>query len=147
MARRTPFPFANYIVESEFSSAFEEKVRAWITQYEDALLVEYKSGDIDVASYHEGLRMAYEDVLIDVLGVPQEDLAEYLGPQRPQALPYADELPLLSDPDNWLITYEQVEQWSGKRLTREQWDTLNGAIPNSSVIPDAITTIVNQITR
>jgi hypothetical protein len=149
MSRRTPFPFADHHDPEVHSAEHNDLIESFIERYEDALLGEYKSGDIDVASYHEGQREAYETVLVELLGIDPAVMNAYWlrddEPRHPQ--PYADELPLLSDPDNWLITYEQVEAWTGKRLTREQWDVLNGAIPNSSVIPDAITIIVNQITE
>lgn len=146
MATRTPFPFRDHHDREVYTDAHNDLITSLIEQYEDALAVEYKSGDIDVASYHEGIRTATEGVLVDLLGVNQDLINSYwmndTQPRHPQ--PYADELPLLSDPDNWLITYEQVEDWTGQRLDREQWERLNKAIPNSS-IPDAIRTIVQTI--
>jgi hypothetical protein len=149
MARRTPFPFRDHYDPAAFTHLPDGLIESLIDGYEDALLVEYKSGDMDVASFHEGLRTAREEALVMLLGIDQEVVNAYWldgkQPRHPQ--PYPDELPLLSDPDNWLITYEQVEQWTGHRLDREQWDVLNGAIPNSSVIPEAIATIVSQILK
>lgn len=147
MARRTPFPFRDHYDPADFTHLPDGLIPRLIDEYEDALATEYVAGDIDAASYHEGIRTATEAALVDLLGVDQDLINAYwLDPeQQSHPQPYAEELPLLSDPDNWLITYEQVEQWSGKRLDREQWERLNEAIPYSS-IPDAIATIVDTIT-
>ena len=146
MSRRTPFPFRDWYDPENFTHLPDGLIPRLIDEYESALATEYMSGDIDAASYHEGIRTATEAVLVDLLGVNQDLINSYwlndAEPRHPQ--PYADELPLLSDPDNWLITYEQVEEWSGWRPNAEEWDALNEAIPNSS-IPEAIATIAAQL--
>lgn len=40
-----------------------------------------------------------------------------------------------------VLTREQIESWAGRRLSDEEVDDLENAIPNSS-IPDAVATIV-----
>lgn len=143
MSRRTPFPFRDHHDPLVFESGLNDLIDVCIAEYEDALLVEYKSGDVDVASYHEGLRTAYEQVLVTILGIDQAVMDAYWDRGQAPA-PAPPELPLLADPSNWLITYEQVEEWTGYRMNAEEWDALNEAIPHSS-IPEAINTIVDTI--
>lgn len=146
MSRRTPFPFRDHYDPAAVTHLPDGLIPRLIDEYEDALATEYMSGDVDVASYHEGIRTATEAVLVDLLGIDQSLMNAYWldATQQSHPQPYADELPLLSDPDNWLITYEQVEEWSGWRPNAQEWEALNEAIPNSS-IPEAIATIAAQI--
>jgi hypothetical protein len=145
MSRRTPFPFAEHHDPEVYGGAHNDLIERLIQGYEEALLVEYKSGDLDVASYHEGLREAREEVLVDLLGIEQSVMDAYWQ-RTPRPAPETYDLPLLSDPDNWLITYEQIAEWSSRRLNAEQWDALNEAIPNS-LVPEAITALVAVIAQ
>lgn len=141
MARRTPFPFADHHDPEVHPDQINDLITRYIAGYEEALLTEYKAGDIDVASYHEGLRTAYEGVLVDLLGI-EADLLDAYWKRGPHAVPPLYELPYTGG--SQLIDYDQVEAWTGRRLDAEQWDALNEAIPNSS-IPEAIATIVDTI--
>lgn len=144
MARRTPFAFRDHYDPAEHTHLPDGMIERLINEYEEALLVEYKSGDVDVASFHEGLREATEGVLVDLLGIEQSVMDAYWQRDTTRPEPESTFLPMLSDPDNWLITYEQVEEWTGQRLDAEQWDALNEAIPNTS-IPETIDMIVKHL--
>jgi hypothetical protein len=143
MARRTPFPFRDHMESGDAFILEAQEIEDYIQSYEDALLVEYKSGDIDVASFHEGLRSAYEQILVDLLGIDQKLLDDYWG-RGEQPTPPVYELPFTGGSP--LIDYDQVEEWSGVRLNAEQWERLDEAIPHSS-IPEAISVIVDSITK
>lgn len=141
MARRTPFPFRDHYDPAAFTHLRDGAIPELIDAYEDALLTEYKSGDVDVASFHEGLRTAFEGVLVDLLGIDQSVMDAYWGrAERPE--PATTDLPYL--PGTPLISYEQVAEWSGVRLNAEQWEALDEAIPHSS-IPESIATLVATI--
>ncbi len=142
MARRTPFPFRDHYDAAEVTHLPDGLIPRYIDAYEEALLVEYKSGDIDVASYHEGMRETYERVLMDLLDIDQALMDAYWQRDTTSPVPPTYDLPYTGG--NPLISYEQIEHWTGRRLDAEQWERLDEAIPNSS-IPDAIGTIVETI--
>ena len=127
MARRTPFPFADH--KSADCPVSSEKIDAFITAYEDAMRTEYVAGDIDVASYHEGLREAYESVLVDLLGI-DHDLLDAYWKRGPHAEPPTYELPYTGGTQ--LISYARVEAWTGRRLNAEQWEALDEAVGKSA---------------
>lgn len=132
MSRKTPFPFGYYVTDES-----PAHVTGWIEAYEYHLADEYMSGDVESASYNEGRRSVYEDLLVTALGVPQEAMDTYW-----HRLPAPDvETPDLPDRSTILISIEQVNAWVGRRLSYEEWEALEQAIPDSS-IPDAITALV-----
>lgn len=142
MARRTPFGFRDHYDPADFIHLPDGLVERLIDQYEDALATEYVAGDIDVASYYEGIREATEGVLVDLLGIDRDLLDQYWR-RGPHATPALYDLPFTGG--NQLIDYAQIEAWTGQRLDARQWERLNEAIGHSS-IPDAIATIVASIT-
>ena len=140
MSRRVPFPFRDHIRKPLHVS--RSLLDMFVKEYEEQLVAEYGAGDVDAASYAEGKRQAYEEVLVTLLDVPTAEMTAYWGrTDRPD--PATHDLP---SPSAVLVTYDQVEAWSGQRLTAEQWDALDEAIPNSS-IPEAVATIVGGLSR
>jgi hypothetical protein len=129
MARRTPFPFRDHHDPEVHPDQINGLVTTYIEFYESALADEYMSGDIDTASYNEGMRTAYEGVLVDLLGI-EADLLDAYWKRGPHAEPPTYELPYTGG--NQLISYERVEAWTGRRLNAEQWEALDEAVGKSA---------------
>lgn len=134
MSRKTPFPFALYVTDES-----PAQVPGWIEAYEYHLADEYMSGDVDTASYNEGRRSVYEELLVEALKVPEGAMDAFWD-----RYPAPDvETPDLPDASTILITIDQVNEWVGRRLNYEEWEALEQAIPDSS-IPEAITALVGE---
>lgn len=86
MSSRTPFPFRDHHDREQHGYDFNEKIAAFIGQYEDALANEFgPTADADVVFYNEGRREAYEEVLVDLLGIDHALLDAYWGVTTPPA--------------------------------------------------------------
>lgn len=133
MSRKTPFPFVLYVTDES-----PAHVPGWIEAYEYHLADEYMAGDVDTASYNEGRRSVYEELLVEALKVPEGAMDTYW-----ERYPAPDDVqtPDLPDASTILITIEQVNEWVGRRLNYEEWEALEQAVPNSS-IPEAIQSLV-----
>lgn len=80
MSSRIPFPFREHYDPAAFTHLPDEIITAFIDQYEQALANEYgPTGDADVVDYNEGRREAYEEVLVDLLGIDHALLDDYWG--------------------------------------------------------------------
>lgn len=74
---------------------------------------------------------------------PEGELSEALAIEFPNELGEVMDEVMGDTESTELITRDQVESWLGHKLTDEDYDRLEQAIPNSS-IPDAIRTIVSE---
>lgn len=84
MGRRTPFEFKDYYDPAKPPALPEKFIEGLIEAYEYWLVAEYgPSGDAEAVFYAEGKRETYEELLVELLGVPIPVMDAYWGYTRP----------------------------------------------------------------